>query len=127
MIAPIAAKPVLPRNPRRSELKLFPPFAAFRPVSRAMIFLLLLIARCCGLFWQGFRKDSQTGLSICTLRPCRKVPFVIRTLCQNVAARAQADALNTTRIDARTGEQRPCCSPSTWHERMAFLAIFLRV
>ena len=32
------------------------------------------------------------------------MPFVIRTLCQNVAARAQADALNTTGIDARTGE-----------------------
>jgi hypothetical protein len=42
MIAPIAAKPVLPRNPRRLKLKLFPPFAAFRPVSRAMIFLPLL-------------------------------------------------------------------------------------
>ncbi|HEY0567076.1 MAG TPA: hypothetical protein VGD13_02955, partial [Xanthobacteraceae bacterium] len=42
MIAPIAAKPVLPRNPRRLKLKLFPLFAAFRPVSRAMIFFPLL-------------------------------------------------------------------------------------
>jgi hypothetical protein len=42
MIAPIAAKPVLPRNPRRLKLKLFPLFAAFRPVSRAMIFFLFI-------------------------------------------------------------------------------------
>ena len=34
----------------------------------------------------------------------------------NVAARAQADALNTTGIDARTGEHRPWRSPSTSHE-----------
>jgi hypothetical protein len=33
---------VLPRNPRRLKLKLFPPFAAFCPVSRAMMFLPLL-------------------------------------------------------------------------------------
>jgi hypothetical protein len=46
----------------------------------------------------------------------RKMPFVIRTLCQNVAARVQADALNTTGIDARTGEHRPWGSPSTSHE-----------
>jgi len=44
------------------------------------------------------------------------MPFVIRTLCQNVAARAQADGLNTTGIDARTGEHRPWRSPSTSHE-----------
>jgi hypothetical protein len=63
MIAPIAAKPVLPRNPRRLELKLFPPF----PRHDISPFIAGVV-----VFWQGFRKDSQIGLSICTLRPCRK-------------------------------------------------------
>src|SRR5207245_1321331 len=76
------------------------------------------IARCCGFlagFPQGLPNWSELHFAALP-QARRKMPFVIRTLCQNVAARAQADALNTTGIDARTGEHRPWRSPSTSHE-----------